>query len=465
MRRTYLPMLAKTADASFSSPDWLFEIKWDGIRAISYVEDQVSIRSRNNRELKDTFPELQELPSLAHQVVLDGEMVAMRQGKPDFEALLERNQASSTRDVAFLASNSPITYVVFDILEKNGDPLIDLPLTDRKRILAQSLKEGEHVILSSFVEEAGESYFKAALDRGLEGIIAKKKQSKYEPGLRSSSWLKIKQVLSCDCVIFGYTKGQGKRRETFGALILGLYDANEPVYVGKVGTGFSDQESQMLMRKFVKHRGQSEILKNIDVQEEVVWLEPALVCRVDYQNVTKDGRLRMPRYMGLRMDKEPRECTTDQINHKNSLEKYRSKRNFALTEEPKGNGKKPEGKTFVVQEHHARRLHYDMRLEREGTLKSWAVPKGIPIKTGEKRLAVQVEDHPLEYAYFEGSIPEGQYGAGQVKIWDKGFYETKFWDMEKIEVSLNGTKLRGKYAFIRLKKAGPNDWLLLKAKD
>jgi DNA ligase D-like protein (predicted 3'-phosphoesterase) len=118
----------------------------------------------------------------------------------------------------------------------------------------------------------------------------------------------------------------------------------------------------------------------------------------------------------------------------------------------------------VVQEHHARRLHYDLRLEKDGILKSWAVPKGIPESSDEKRLAVETEDHPLEYANFEGTIPPGQYGAGTVKIWDKGSYEAKVWDEIKIEFNLHGEKLRGRFVLVRLKKAGDKNWLLLKGK-
>jgi bifunctional non-homologous end joining protein LigD len=147
------------------------------------------------------------------------------------------------------------------------------------------------------------------------------------------------------------------------------------------------------------------------------------------------------------------------------LEKYAAKRDFSLTPEPVGAVEQQEGNAFVVQEHHSRRLHYDFRLERDGVLKSWAVPKGIPEKTGEKHLAVEVEDHPLEYRKFEGTIPPGQYGAGTVKIFDKGSYEPLFWKEDEIEVALKGERLHGKYALVRFKRAGPKQWLLIKARD
>ena len=185
-------------------------------------------------------------------------------------------------------------------------------------------------------------------------------------------------------------------------------------------------------------------------------------------------KLRMPRFKNLRDDKSPAECTLDQLieNKKldpadgNRLSEYASKRDFEHTPEPKGGEKKGGNLIFVVQEHHARRLHYDLRLERGGVLKSWAVPKGMPESAGERRLAVETEDHPYEYAGFEGTIPAGQYGAGTVKIWDKGTYEPKLWEDDKIEFTLHGQRLKGRYVLVRLKKAKTdNSWLLLKGKE
>lgn len=460
----YRPMLAQAAQAPFDSKGWVFEIKWDGVRAVSYVDDELKLVSRNGNELSYNFPEFQELKDLARNVVLDGEIVVMKEGRADFQSVLERTRATNVRDIEHLSQNSPATYVLFDIIEKDGNSLIDLPLIERKKILKDSVKEGKHVIVSIFEDEDGRSYYDAALKQGVEGIIAKRKDSGYEPGARSSSWLKIKKVTSCDCVIFGYTKGEGSRRETFGALILGLYDDKTPIYVGKVGTGFSEDTMELLMQAFHELQAQEPALDRVDVSEQVTWLQPLLVCEVAYQSVTKDNRLRMPRFRRLRSDKTPPECTFDQLRPA-SLRDYISKRDFSLTPEPVGALKKEEGTAFVVQEHHARRLHYDFRLERLGVLKSWAIPKGLPEKPGDKRLAVETEDHPLEYRKFEGTIPPGQYGAGTVKIWDKGSYTLLVWDDAKIEFVLKGERLEGRYALVRFKKAGPKQWIMIKARD
>ncbi len=147
-----------------------------------------------------------------------------------------------------------------------------------------------------------------------------------------------------------------------------------------------------------------------------------------------------------------------------ALKKYHGIRNFTVTPEPEGdNVTGKEGNYFVVHEHHARNLHFDLRLERDGVLKSWAVPKGVPLVPGEKHLAVAVEDHPLDYGHFEGTIPEGEYGAGTVSIWDNGNYETKHWDNDKIEITFHGKRLGGPYVLVRFKRAGKNDWLLFRA--
>ncbi len=464
MNQLYKPMLASPAEVPFSSRDWIFEIKWDGIRAISYIDQELRIKSRNNIELTQNFPELQELVSLIQNAVLDGEIVVMIEGKPDFQTLIEKSNAANSRDMEILAQEYPATYVVFDILEKGGESLVDLPLIERKKILKDSLKDGKHVVLSLFVEEAGEAYYEAAVKKGLEGVVAKRKDSAYEPGIRSRSWLKIKKLLSCDCVIFGYTRGTGTRQETFGALILGLYDDSKPFFVGKVGTGFTDSEQERLTAAFGELTVQEKTLDVVDVPEQVTWLKPELVCQVVYQVVTKDGRLRMPRYKGLRLDKTPAECTVDQIRRP-VLHEYTAKRNFTVSPEPSGSVITAEGKTFVVQEHHARRLHYDLRLERGGVLKSWAVPKGIPEQPGDKRLAVATEDHPLDYANFEGTIPKGEYGAGTVKGWDRGEYELKVWTEDKIEFTLKGRRLTGRYVLARFKKDEEKNWLLIKARD
>jgi DNA ligase D-like protein (predicted ligase)/DNA ligase D-like protein (predicted 3'-phosphoesterase) len=472
-RPRYRPMLAGVAPAPFSDDDWLFEIKWDGVRAIAVVGASVSLRSRNDTEMVGLFPELAELATLAPETVLDGEIVVMAGGKPEMQALLSRLHWGDARPAA-----PPATYIVFDILERGGEDLTGLPLTERHRILQSAVREGPHVVISVPIEGRGEDYYRGAVAQGLEGVMAKRKDSRYEPGIRSRAWLKIRAVKSCDCVIAGYTPGRGHRSSAFGALLLGLYDGGTLVPVGKVGTGFSDRQLGELIERFPPLV--TSVPQLTGIRWPAVWLEPVLVCEVGYMEVTRERRLRLPRFLRLRTDKPAAACTVDQLagsrprpdriatagahapEARPTLMHYHEKRNFSVTTEPEG---MPDvsGQSFVIQEHHSHKLHFDLRLERDGVLKSWAVPKGVPEIAGEKRLAVAVEDHPLEYRTFEGEIPRGEYGAGTVTIWDKGTYDTKHWDAEKIEVQLHGKRLNGAYVLVKFTRAGANDWLVFRA--
>ncbi len=428
----------------------------------------------------------------------------MTRGKPDIQALLPRLQTKTIRPGL---EPNPVTYIVFDILEKEGKSLTGLTFTDRRKILEEAVREGSHVVLSRPVESRGEEYYQTAVAQGLEGIIAKRKDSRYDQGLRSEGWLKIKAQKTCDCVIAGYTMGKGGRGVSFGSLLLGLYDpdsAGKLVFIGKVGTGFSVRDQADLMELFSALETSTPSLTGADRTYGITWLRQELVCEVAYQEMTRDRKLRIPRFIRVRLDKKAADCTIDQLtdgvnvpgkatlaenkvqkreDYNNdtsarkrtenddpvrksielSLKNYQGRRDFSMTHEPSGNEKKiGEGNYFVVHEHHARHLHYDLRLEREGVLKSWAVPKGIPEAPGEKHLAVAVEDHPLEYRTFEGTIPQGEYGAGAVTIWDKGWYTTLQWDDEKIEIIFHGERLNGHYVLVRFKRAGKSEWLVFK---
>lgn len=243
-RTIYAPMLAREAESPFSSPEWFFEIKWDGVRAVCYTEGPLSLLSRYGHELAPVFPELAGIGEAAPGCVLDGEIIVMREGRPDIQPLLERLQRRSPAHIQEYAARSPVTYVVFDILELQGKPLIDRALADRFGILADTVQSGGTLLRSDPVADRGEEYYRAAVDAGLEGIIAKRKNSTYEPGRRSANWLKIKKLHTIDAVVFGYTPGRGRRAGTFGALILGVYGREGPVYIGKVGTGFSDADTE-----------------------------------------------------------------------------------------------------------------------------------------------------------------------------------------------------------------------------
>jgi DNA ligase D-like protein (predicted 3'-phosphoesterase) len=299
--------------------------------------------------------------------------------------------------------------------------------------------------------------------KGLEGVVAKKLDSPYRFGERGKEWLKVKRVRTVDCIVVGYTKGTGNRAYSFGALLLGLYDGDRLTFVGRVGTGFTDKTLRELLAAFRPYETSKPQVAVPNFPTGSTWLKPSLIAEVAYQNLTNEARLRAPRFLRLRSDKALRDCTITQVRPV-TLEEYNAKRDFSKSPEPIGEAM-PAGNRYVVQEHHASHLHWDLRLEREGVLKSWAVPKGPPEKIGDKRLAVAVEDHPLEYGGFEGVIPEGEYGAGTVKIWDSGTYEPKEWTEEKIEFIVHGERLRGTYELVRFRKAGDKNWLLFKKRE
>jgi bifunctional non-homologous end joining protein LigD len=458
----YSPMLARTADAPFSSPEWLFEVKWDGIRAIAYAGETLSLLSRNGKEMAGQFPELGEIRDLAPGCVLDGEIVLLRDGRNDIQALLGRFQETSPRQIEADSLRLPVTYVAFDILEADGITLVHQPLEERRRILGKRVKEGKYLVRSLAVRGDGERYYAEAVKRGLEGVMAKRPASRYEPGARSDAWLKVKAIRTCDCVVFGYTRGRGARAGTFGALVLGLCDGGKGVYTGRVGTGFDDDTLTSILASLEPFRTGSPPLAGAE-KGEITWVRPRMVVEVAYQAVTRAGRLRMPRFLRVRTDKAPGDCTPDQLGTGRNLLPYQAKRDFTMTPEPKGKGADgPGGNSFVVHEHRARHLHWDLRMERDGVLRSWAVPKGIPGAAGVKHLAVATEDHPLEYLSFEGTIPEGEYGAGTEAIWDTGTYDTFMWDEGKIEVAFHGNRLSGRYVLVRFRRAGEKDWLIFK---
>jgi DNA ligase D-like protein (predicted ligase)/DNA ligase D-like protein (predicted 3'-phosphoesterase) len=455
-------MLARTAEGPFSSPDWIFEVKWDGIRAMAYAGETLSVLSRSGNEMVGQFPELREVRDLAPGCILDGEIVLLRDGKNDIQALMGRFQERDPRRIQEDSLTLPVTFVAFDILEADGVPLLHLPLEERRRILGERVREGRYLVRSVAVREEGERYYAEAVRRGLEGVMAKRMGSPYEPGVRSGAWLKVKAVRTCDCVVFGSTKGEGARAGTFGALVLGVCDQGKGVYVGRVGTGFNRADLEGISAALASLVTDTPTLADAE-RGEITWTLPHMVVEVAYQAVTRDGRLRMPRFLRIRTDKVPTDCTPDQLGTGRNLLPYQTRRDFTMTPEPVGKESGgSRGNSFVVHEHRARHLHYDLRMEKDGVLKSWAVPKGIPEAAGERHLAVETEDHPLEYLTFEGTIPKGEYGAGTEAIWDTGTYDTLTWGEGKIEVVFHGGRLSGGYVLVRFRRAGEKDWLIFK---
>ena len=309
------PMLAEKSKA-FDDKDFLFEIKFDGTRAISYIDAiNKNVRMLNRRMLffEERYPEFKELWKNINceKAIVDGEVVVFKNGVPDFYLLQEREQVASSLRAEILSRINPATYIVFDILYKDGKDLTSLPLIERKKILKETIKEDQRVVISEYILEKGKAFFEEAKKKGLEGIMAKRISSSYQIGKRSKDWLKIKALETIDCIICGYTKGEGWREEYFGALILGCYHNNKLIYIGRCGTGLSEEGYEKLTQLLEKLKtNQNPFGEEIEELKgkEVTWVKPEVVCEVKFMSITPDLKLRAPSFVRIREDKPAEEC-------------------------------------------------------------------------------------------------------------------------------------------------------------
>jgi bifunctional non-homologous end joining protein LigD len=291
-------MLATLVDKPFDDKQWIFEIKWDGYRAITEVNDKLRLYSRNGLSYSEKFPVIADaLKDIKHNAVLDGEIVLLDEdGKPSFQKL--QHYEDNT--------NLPLVYYVFDLLFLDKKDVRHLPLLQRKELLQGLLEQNksESVRYCDHVAETGIAMFKFAVERDLEGIIAKKIDSEYFCGSRSKEWLKIKHQNSREGIIVGYTEPRNSRKY-FGALVLGQYDGDELKYMGHTGTGFDQKGLKELwdkMQPLITNK--SPFKEKVKVNMPVTWIKPKLVCQLHFTEVTEDGLLRHPVYMGLRNDKK-----------------------------------------------------------------------------------------------------------------------------------------------------------------
>jgi DNA ligase D-like protein (predicted ligase) len=301
----------------FDDDSFLNEIKFDGTRCIGFIETKnKSVKFLNRRLIffEDRYPELKDVwrDVNAERVILDGEVVVFKEGKPEFYLLAEREHLSDKTRVELLSKINPATYVVFDILHLDGKDLIDLPLIERKKILEKVVKESERILLSNYVIGNGKKFFTEVRKRGLEGIMAKRLQSTYQVGKRSGDWLKIKALQTLDCVICAYTKGEGKREKYFGALLCGIYHEGKLRYIGRVGTGWSEENMEMLTNELKKLECDENPFDVFEeepqILEKIHWVKPQLTCEVKFMNLSKDLIMRAPSFVRLREDKNTEEC-------------------------------------------------------------------------------------------------------------------------------------------------------------
>lgn len=311
--KIHSPMLATLIDEPFDDPEWLFEIKWDGYRAICTVREDGSIElvSRNGLDLLKKFPEMSELANAwsTLPIVVDGEIVSLdSQGRSSFQRLQEslmsrRSGAASRKRVA-------LTFAAFDLLYADGKDLRKTPLEERKALLERAITDDDLVLYSKHVAGKGCALFAQAEKKQLEGIIGKRRDSFYVER-RTRDWVKIKAQLVQECVIGGFTEPRGSR-SGFGALLLGLYDGKELQYVGHVGTRFNTKLLQTLTADLKKiERKTSPFAGRVDSNTKPHWVEPKLVAQIRFTEWTRDGYLRQPAFLGLRLDKKPKECVRE----------------------------------------------------------------------------------------------------------------------------------------------------------
>jgi DNA ligase D-like protein (predicted ligase)/DNA ligase D-like protein (predicted 3'-phosphoesterase) len=298
------PMLATPAQEPFDHPEWLFEVKWDGYRAVAETrEGEVSLYSRNLLPLNEKFsPVAESLRKFGFEAVLDGEIVVVDdQGEPGFELLQNYRKTGKGH----------LLYYVFDLLHFQGHDLTGLPLVKRKEFLKKILPPSPKIRFSDHVENDGVLFFRAVKEKGLEGIIAKHGQSSYQIGQRSRQWLKIKTQLTQEGVIAGFTAPRGGRRH-FGTLVLGVYEGDEFICIGHAGGGFGAKQLEEI-RAQLESLVQAECPFEIrpETGPSVTWVRPELVCEVAFRGWTVDGVMRQPSFLRLREDKDPREVVRE----------------------------------------------------------------------------------------------------------------------------------------------------------
>jgi bifunctional non-homologous end joining protein LigD len=316
------PMLA-TAGAVPTSPGWAFEIKFDGVRAVGYSgAGGLRLFSRNDRDVTTSYPEVAAagLDDVRGDLVLDGELVALDdRGRPDFARLQHRMHV--VRPASELLVEVPVQYVVFDLLRADGDSLLELPYRERRARLTGLGLDGHSGIRipPNFIDVPGATVLAAAEQQGLEGVVAKRLESAYQPGRRARSWIKTAIRHAHEVIVVGWSPGNGNRQNSIGALLLGAHDGGRLVYVGDVGTGFTDAARARLLEQL---RGLERTGSPFDGEivaargawpgraasrGPVRWVEPRLVGEIEYRAFTKDGYFRHPSWRGLRPDRDPDE--------------------------------------------------------------------------------------------------------------------------------------------------------------
>ncbi len=312
-----VPMAARVADTPPADEErWAFEVKWDGVRAIAYVRPgRLRLESRNLNDITDAYPEVRGLIEQLgmREAVLDGEIVTFdERGRPSFERLQRRMHVTSPSAVRRLMSSHPVVYAIFDVLFLDGHSLMTLPYRDRRRELEALELGGQAWRVPAAHPGQGAALLSATEAQGLEGVVAKRLDSAYEPGRRSGAWLKIKHTRRQELVIGGWVSGEGRRSERIGALLMGYHRDGKFVYAGRVGTGFTERTLSELQRRLEGYRRQtSPFAAGAAIPKQARFVEPCLVAEIEFREWTGEGVMRAPSFKGLREDRSPREVVLE----------------------------------------------------------------------------------------------------------------------------------------------------------
>ncbi len=319
------PMLATLVDKPFDDLDWLYEVKWDGYRAVAFLDGKsLRLVSRNQTDLTAAYPELDVLRSSikGRTAILDGEVVALdEEGRSSFGLMQQRTGVGEGgRRIRRTRDDIPIVYYAFDLLYLDGYNLMDAPLEQRKALLDAVLLRSQLVRYSDHYIGTGIALFEAATQHGLEGILAKRHRSPYVQK-RSSDWLKVKIVRRQECVIGGYTDPRGAR-ENFGSLVLGLYDEQgRLIHVGHAGSGFTGKSHEEMWKRLEKLKAnKSSFVGKVESTRPMHWVKPELVAEIKFSEWTHEGesgtvKMRAPVFVGLRFDKKPKDCKFERPAH------------------------------------------------------------------------------------------------------------------------------------------------------
>ncbi len=315
------PMKAVLGDLPSDPDGWAYEIKWDGMRALAFVDGTLTMRSTRKLEVADRFPELTGLAAgfEGHRVALDGEIVAFDEDlRSDFALLQQRMHVADRSEAVRRSADVPVTYVVFDLLHLDGIDTTGLTYVERRRLLVDLVEPGPAWQVPAHSLDNGAALLEAATERRLEGLMAKRTDSRYEPGRRSPAWRKVKIRGQQELVIGGWSAGQGNRSGVLGSLALGYHHADDPagplIYAGNVGTGFTAAELARVQRKLddlAVGTCPFNPLPPRTILRTAHWVRPELVAEVAFTEWTPEGRLRHPAYLGLRTDKLPGEVVRE----------------------------------------------------------------------------------------------------------------------------------------------------------